>query len=75
MSNGRKVELYTYRFVDEVRIATPAGEFDTLHFERVTSGRTTATSRSGSPRSAQLPGARGLRRPARPARGAGARGP
>jgi hypothetical protein len=36
MSNGRKVELYTYRFVDTVRIATPAGEFDTLHFERVT---------------------------------------
>jgi hypothetical protein len=38
MSNGRKVEQYTYRFVDEARIATPAGEFDTLHFERVTSG-------------------------------------
>lgn len=37
MSNGRKVERYTYRFVDEARIATPAGEFDTLHFERVTS--------------------------------------
>ena len=38
MSNGRKVERYMYRFVDEARIATPAGEFDTLHFERVTSG-------------------------------------
>jgi len=37
MSNGRKVERYTYRLVDEARIATPAGEFDTLHFERVTS--------------------------------------
>jgi hypothetical protein len=36
MSNGRKVEHYTYRFVDEVRIATPMGEFQTLHFERVT---------------------------------------
>jgi hypothetical protein len=36
MSNGRKVEVYTYRFVDEVRVATPAGEYDTLHFERVT---------------------------------------
>lgn len=35
MSNGRRVELYTYRFVDEVRLATPAGEFDTLHYERV----------------------------------------
>ena len=37
MSNGRKVESYTYRLVDEGRIGTPAGEFDTLHFERVTS--------------------------------------
>lgn len=35
MSNGRKVEVYTYRFVSEERIATPAGEFDTWHFERV----------------------------------------
>jgi hypothetical protein len=38
MSNGRKVELYTYRFVDEVRVKTPAGDFDTYHYERVTSG-------------------------------------
>jgi hypothetical protein len=37
MSNGRKVELYTYRLVDEGRVSTPAGEFDALHFERVTS--------------------------------------
>jgi hypothetical protein len=36
MSNGRKVERYTYRMVDEVRIGTPAGEYDTIHFERVT---------------------------------------
>ncbi|HET7730488.1 MAG TPA: DUF3108 domain-containing protein [Usitatibacter sp.] len=35
MSNGRKVERYTYRLVSEARLATPAGEFDTLHFERV----------------------------------------
>jgi hypothetical protein len=35
MSNGRKVERYAYRLVDEVRIATPLGEMDTLHFERV----------------------------------------
>jgi hypothetical protein len=35
MSNGRKVEQYRYRLVDQPRIATPAGEFDTLHFERV----------------------------------------
>ena len=35
MSNGRRVEVYTYRVVDNVRITTPAGEFDTLHLERV----------------------------------------
>jgi hypothetical protein len=38
MSNGRKVELYTYRFVSEERLPTPAGEFDTLHYQRVTQG-------------------------------------
>ena len=37
MSNGRKVELYTYRLVEEVKITTPAGEFQTLHYARVTS--------------------------------------
>ena len=37
MSNGRKVERYTYRLVGEEKVSTPAGEFDTLHFERVTS--------------------------------------
>jgi len=36
MSNGKKVELYTYRFVDEQQLDTPAGKFDTLHYERVT---------------------------------------
>lgn len=40
MSNGRKVEVYTYRLVREEKLATPAGEFDTLHFERVTSAPT-----------------------------------
>jgi len=35
MSNGRKVELYRYRKVDEPRLATPAGDFATVHFERV----------------------------------------
>lgn len=35
MSNGRKVELYTYRLVGEEKLATPAGEFRTLHYERV----------------------------------------
>jgi hypothetical protein len=36
MSNGRKVDLYQYRLVEEERVSTPAGEFDTLHYERVT---------------------------------------
>ncbi len=35
MSNGRKVERYNYRKVDESTLATPAGEFATVHFERV----------------------------------------
>jgi hypothetical protein len=35
MSNGRKIELYTYRLVERVKLATPAGEFETLHYERV----------------------------------------
>lgn len=37
MSNGRKVEHYTYRLIDDPRVKTPAGEFDTWHFRRVTS--------------------------------------
>jgi hypothetical protein len=36
MSNGRTVEHYTYRLIDEPRIRIPAGEFDTRHFKRVT---------------------------------------
>jgi len=36
MSNGRKVDSYTYRLVNEERVSTPAGAFDTLHYERVT---------------------------------------
>lgn len=35
MSNGRKVEHYKYRFVEEERVTTPAGTFDTLHYARV----------------------------------------
>lgn len=38
MSNGRKVDQYTYRLVGAERVATPAGEFDTLHYERVLAG-------------------------------------
>ena len=40
MSNGRKVDLYTYRLVEQARLATPAGDFDTVHYERVTSSPT-----------------------------------
>jgi len=36
MSNGRKVDSYTYRLVNEERVSTPAGAFDTLHYQRVT---------------------------------------
>lgn len=35
MANGRKVETYTYRFVKEERLETPAGAFETLHYQRV----------------------------------------
>ena len=38
MSNGRKVEQYVYRIVNEVRLATLAGDFDTWHLERIVSG-------------------------------------
>ncbi len=36
MSNGRKVEFYRYRKVDEPVLSTPAGDFETLHYARVT---------------------------------------
>jgi hypothetical protein len=36
MSNGRKVDSYTYRLMGEERVQTPAGAFDTLHYQRVT---------------------------------------
>lgn len=36
MSNGRKVDRYTYRKVDEPVVETPAGSFATVHYERVT---------------------------------------
>ena len=35
MADRRKVELFTYKLVDEGRIATPAGEFATRHYQRV----------------------------------------
>ena len=34
MASARKIELYTYRLVEEVKLATPAGEFQTRHYER-----------------------------------------
>lgn len=36
MSNGRKVERYAYRKVDEAVVATSAGDFATVHYERIT---------------------------------------
>ena len=36
MSNGRKVDSYTYRLVSQEKVSTPAGAFDTLHYQRVT---------------------------------------
>jgi hypothetical protein len=35
MTNGRKVDVYTYKLVGEVRLETPAGPFDTVHYQRV----------------------------------------
>ncbi len=36
VSNGRKVKRYTYRFIEEARLDTPAGRFDTVRYARVT---------------------------------------
>jgi hypothetical protein len=36
MVTGRRVDTYNYRLVDEGKVATPAGEFETLHYTRVT---------------------------------------
>jgi hypothetical protein len=35
MADRRKVELYTYRLVEEVKLSTPAGDFETRHYQRV----------------------------------------
>lgn len=35
MADGRKIQRYSYRLVDEPRLKTPAGDFDTLHYERI----------------------------------------
>jgi len=36
MATRRKIEMYTYKFIEETRLATPAGEFETRHYQRVT---------------------------------------
>jgi hypothetical protein len=38
LSNGRKAGAYTYRRLGEGPVATPAGEFAAVHYERVTEG-------------------------------------
>lgn len=35
MADRRKIDTFTYRLVGEVKLATPAGEFDTMHYERL----------------------------------------
>jgi hypothetical protein len=35
ISDRRRIALHTYRLVGEEKLATPAGEFDTRHYQRV----------------------------------------
>ena len=35
MSDRRRIDAYTYKFIGEERITTPAGQFDTLHYQRI----------------------------------------
>jgi hypothetical protein len=35
MSNGRRIETYAYKMIEEVKLATPAGDFETRHYARV----------------------------------------
>ena len=35
MADRRKVRVYTYKLVEEGKVATPAGEFDARHYRRV----------------------------------------
>jgi hypothetical protein len=37
MADRRKVELFNYRLVDEGKLVTPAGEFETRHYQRIVS--------------------------------------
>ena len=36
MADRRRITTYTYKLVEEARITTPAGAFDTRHYRRVT---------------------------------------
>ena len=36
MADRRKVSVFTWKLVEEARVTTPAGEFDTRHYRRVT---------------------------------------
>jgi hypothetical protein len=40
ISERRKIQVHTYRLVGEERIATPLGEFDTRHYQRVVDNAT-----------------------------------
>lgn len=35
MADRRRIKTYTYKMIGDERIATPAGEFDTRHYQRV----------------------------------------
>ena len=35
MADRRRIKTYTYKMIGEERITTPAGEFDTRHYQRV----------------------------------------
>ena len=35
MADRRRIKTYTYKMIGEERISTPAGEFDTRHYQRV----------------------------------------
>jgi hypothetical protein len=48
MSDRRRVDAYTYKFMGEDRIATPAGEFDTRHYQRIPPERPVPTGRKES---------------------------
>ena len=37
MADRRKVEMFNYKLVEEGKLTTPAGEFDTRHYQRVVS--------------------------------------